>query len=153
MRVMLLRFCLALAVIAGVAADAAPARSLLSKPQYIARGDAVCARAIAQTHALGAVPSLQAWGGPAGTRSLSIDRTALAGLEALVPPPGDATTVRRLLAGAMTTIAETARALRAARAGDERTFRAHAASVALLTRRYQAGARAYGFRACARWGS
>ena len=28
-----------------------------------------------------------------------------------------------------------------------------AARVAVLTRRYQAGARAYGFRVCARWGS
>jgi hypothetical protein len=144
---------LALAALGGVAATAAGARPVAGKPQYIARGDAICARAIQQTRALGVVPTMKAWGGAAGTRLLTIDRTALAGLKSLAPPPADAATLRGLLAGASATVAETARALAAARAGDAASFRARAARVALLTRRYQAGARAYGFRVCARWGS
>jgi hypothetical protein len=148
-----LRISLALAAIGGIAADGAPAQPLLGKPQYIARGDAICGRAIKQTHSLGTVTSLQAWGGTAGTRLLSIDRTALAGLEALSPPPADAARLRSLIAGATATVAETARALSAARAGNAGAFRTHAGTVAVLTRRYQAGARAYGFRVCDRWGS
>ena len=148
-----LRIFLALAALGGVAANAATARPLAGKPQYIARGDAICARAIQQTRALGVVPTMQAWGGAAGTRLLAIDHTALAGLKSLVPPPVDAARLRGLLAGASATVAETARALAAARAGDAASFRAHAGRVAVLTRRYQAGARAYGFRVCARWGS
>lgn len=143
---------LALAALGGGAADAS-ARPLAGKPQYIARGDAICARAIHDTRAIGVVPSVQAWAGPAGTRLLAIDRTALAALESLAPPPADAATLHRLLAGASATVAETSRALVAARAGDAASFRRDAAKVALLTRRYQAGARAYGFHTCARWGS
>jgi hypothetical protein len=144
---------LALAAVGGVAATTATAAPLTAKPQYIAHGDAICATAIQQTRALGVVPTMQAWGGPAGTRLLAIDHTALVGLNALTPPRADTATVRALLAGASATIAQTALALRAARAGNAASFRAHAATVALLTRRYQAGARAYGFRVCARWGS
>jgi hypothetical protein len=148
-----LRICLAVAAVGGIAADAAPARPLLSKPQYIARADVICGRAIQQTHAIGVVPSVAAWGGTAGARLLSIDRTALAALKVLAPPSTDTTTLHRLLAGASATVAETARGIGAAHAGNAGSFRAHAAKVAVLTRRYQAGARAYGFRVCSRWGS
>jgi hypothetical protein len=145
--------CFALATIGGIAVDAASARPLLSKPQYIARGDAICGRAIKQTHAMGVVPSMQAWGGAAGTHLLAIDRSALAALKALPTPPADAATLHALLAGASATVAETANALVAARAGNPSAFRARAGRVAVLTRRYQAGARAYGFRICDNWGS
>jgi hypothetical protein len=147
------RICMAVAALGGIAADAAPAHPLLSKPQYIARGDAICGRAIQQTHAIGLVPSVAAWGGKAGARLLLIDRTALTALKVLAPPPADAATLRRLLAGASATVAETARGISAAHAGKAGAFRTDAARVAVLTRRYQAGARAYGFRVCARWGS
>jgi hypothetical protein len=82
-----------------------------------------------------------------------IDRTALTALKVIVPPPADAAALRRLLAGASATVAETARGISAAHAGNAAAFRADAARVAVLTRRYQAGARAYGFHVCARWGS
>jgi hypothetical protein len=50
-------------------------------------------------------------------------------------------------------VAQTDSALAAARAGNRSAFRARAGTVAVLTRRYQAGARAYGFRICDNWGS
>jgi hypothetical protein len=145
--------CVILIVSCGIAVDAAPAHTVLTKSQYIARADAVCGGAIRQTHALGTVPSVQAWAGTAGARLLSIDRAALTSLKALAPPPADAATLRRLLAGASATVAETARGISAARAGDNRAFRSHAGTVAVLTRRYQAGAQAYGFHVCSHWGS
>ena len=144
---------LVVAAIGGLAADAASARPQVGRSQYIARGDAICRRAITQTHAIGVVRSMQAWGGPAGTRLIAIDRASLAALTALAPPPADAATLHALLAGARATVAETASALVAARAGNGVAFRTRAGRVAVLTRRYQAGARAYGFRICSHWGS
>jgi hypothetical protein len=145
----------ALVAMALVALTAAPAnaRPQLAKPQYVARADRICSTAIGQTHALGTVTTLAAWGGAAGARLLAIDHTALTGLTALTPPPADAVTLRRLTAGARATVDETARAIAAARSGDAASFRAHAAIVTTLTHRYQAGARAYGFHVCQRWGS
>jgi hypothetical protein len=145
--------CVILIAGCGIAVDAAPAHRVLTKSQYIAQADAVCGGAIKQTHAMGAVPSVQAWAGTAGTRLLSIDRAALTSLKALAPPHADGATLRRLLAGASATVAETARGINAARGNDIRAFRTHAGVVAVLTRRYQAGAQAYGFHICSHWGS
>jgi hypothetical protein len=131
----------------------ATARAGVTKPQYIQRADVICAKAIAQTHAIGLVPTLAAWGGPAGTHLLAIDRAALTSLSALPMPGADASTLRQLLAGARATVNETAQAIARAKAGDAAGFRARATVVGRLTNRYQAGARAYGFHRCERWGS
>ena len=147
-----------LALLLAIAAALAPAASAtahaaVTKPQYVRQADAICATAIAQTHAIGVVPTVTAWGGPAGTRLLAIDHAALASLSSLPMPGADAPSLRRLLAGARATVNETARAIARAQAGDTAGFRAGAAIVAQLTRRYQEGARAYGFQRCQRWGS
>jgi hypothetical protein len=144
--------CLAIMASCCAIAAAASAHRALTKSHYIARADAVCGRAVMQPDALGVVPSVHAWAGAAGTRLLAIDRAALGSLERLAPPHGDAATLRGLLRGVSSAVAETGRAIGAARAGNMRVFRSHAAAVAVLSRRNQAGARAYGFDICARWG-
>ena len=148
------RTALLLVIAAALATGAnATAHASVTKPQYVQRADAICAKAIAQTHAIGVVPSVAAWGGPAGHRLLAIDRAALASLSSLPMPRADATTLRRLLTGARATVNETAKAIARATAGDTAGFRAGTVVVAQLTARYQQGARAYGFEQCQRWGS
>jgi hypothetical protein len=143
---------LAIAAILAIGASAT-AQAGVTKPQYVQRADAICVKAIAQTHAIGVVPSVAAWGGPAGQRLLTIDRATLTRLSSLPTPPADTSTLHRLLAGARAAVDETARAIARAKAGDSAGFRADAGVVAQLTNRYQAGARAYGFHRCQRWGS
>ena len=58
-----------------------------------------------------------------GSCQANIDRTALTALKVLAPPPADAATLRRLLAGASATVAETARGISAAHAGNAGAFR------------------------------
>jgi hypothetical protein len=144
-----------LLLIAGAVTVLAPvsAHAGMTRARYIQRADAICAKAIAQTHAIGVVPTVSAWGGPAGTHLLAIDRSALTSLSALPLPGPDAASLRRLLAGAAATVNETSRAIAKAKAGDAAGFRARAAIVGQLTNRYQAGARAYGFHTCQHWGS
>ncbi len=142
--------CVALLVVALVA-SAASASSSLTKPQYIKQADAICAKAIAQTRALGRAGTMASVASK-GPHWLTIDNATLKALHALRAPSADAASIKVLLAGAQAAVTETANAVKAARARTVAAFLAHAKQSAKLTRHWHAVAQAFGFKTCTHWG-
>lgn len=134
-----------------VGAGAAAASSSSTKPQYIKQADAICAKAIAQTRALGPAGTMASVASK-GPHWLTIDNATLKALHALRPPAAASAAIKVLLAGAQAAVTETANAVKAARAGTAAAFLAHGRQAAKLTRHWQAAARAFGFSTCAHWG-
>ena len=129
----------------------AGASTQLTKPQYIAKGDAICGTAIRQLKQLG---SLTGRPGAAryGAQWLTIDRRTLAGLRRLSVPPADRTTITALLKLADVAINKgVAPAVSAAKSGSSANYQAAAKRAVAMINRAHAAARAYGFSACSRW--
>src|SRR5215208_1053609 len=106
LRTLLPRTALAALACAGVAlltVAGAGATQRLSKPQYVARADSICAAAHSKIVALAPLYPL-ARTAKIGDRWLTIDRSALARLRALAPPPGDKAEAARILALADKTV-------------------------------------------------
>ena len=137
-------------VVVAVTCGTASAHSSLTKPQYIARGDAICGAAAAQVAKLGTLnrPLLAKY----GYKWLAIDRNALSALRGLAPPAADRATAARLLALADAAINKgVAGVVAAAKSGTNAQFFAAEERASVLINTAHAGARAYGFRACATW--
>ena len=109
-------------VVVAVTCGTASAHSSLTKPQYIARGDAICGAAAAQVAKLGTLnrPLLAKY----GYKWLAIDRNALSALRGLAPPAADRATAARLLGLADAAINKSvAGVVSAAEVGHERAVR------------------------------
>jgi hypothetical protein len=135
----------------GATSLAAGASTQLTKPQYIAKGDAICATAIRQIKQLGPL-SGRAGAAAYGSRWLTIDRRTLAGLRRLSAPAADRAKIAALLQLADVAINKgVAPAVSAAKSGSSANYQTAARRAAALINRAHAAARAYGFSACARW--
>jgi len=149
----LARIAIALGLVAaiGAAASTASAGAQISKPQYIAKADAICGSAIAKIGKLGRLyPASRA--AAVGAKLLAVDRRALGALRALTPPAGEAATIRGLLGLADKAInTGIARVVAAARTGNNSAYMAAARRANALINTAHAAARRYGFSACARW--
>lgn len=135
----------------GVTATAASGGTQLSKPQYIAKADAICGSAIIKIRKLGRLyPASRA--AAIGAKVLAIDRRTLGTLRALTPPASEAAAIRRLLGLADKAINKgIAGVVAAARTGNNSAYTAAARRANALINTAHAAARRYGFSACARW--
>jgi hypothetical protein len=155
-RTRLVRFGQAAIVAASVVAFAATSLSAgasaqLTKPQYIAKGDSICAGAIVQLRSLGYLRGGRASVAKVGSKWLVIDRRTLAALRRLAPPAADKATVTKLLKLADTAInTGVVNAIAAAKRSDAAYVTAARQATAMINKAH-AGARAYGFSACSRW--
>jgi hypothetical protein len=139
-----------LAVLAAgaVTSSAAPQ---LTKPQYIAKADALCNTALSQIKALAPLYPLTRTAA-IGDKWLAIDRRALAKLRALAPPPSDRATAARILGLADVTINKgLASVVAAAKARNAAAYAKASRQFGEMLRRAHAAAAAYGLGACARW--
>jgi hypothetical protein len=133
------------------AATTASAGTQLTKPQYIAKADALCAAAGAKVSKLGPlVPASRSVA--VGGKVLSIDRAALAALRGLTPPVSERTAVARLLKLADAAInTGIAGVVSAAKSGSAPVFATAVRRAQTLVDRAHAAARSFGLRACASW--
>jgi hypothetical protein len=142
---------LGVAVVVALGATTAGASAQVTKPQYIAKADALCAAADAKVSKLGAlVPAPRAVA--IGGKILTIDRAALAALRALTPPASERAAVARLLRLADVAInTGIAGVVSAARSGSAPAFAAAVRRAQMLVDRAHAAARSFGLYACASW--
>lgn len=149
----LARIAVALGLIAAIggAATTAKASVQISKPQYIAKADAICGSAIVKISKLGRLyPASRA--AAVGAKILDVDRRALAALRALTPPAGQTTTIKGLLGLTDKAINKgIAGVVAAARTGNNSAYMAAARRATALINTAHAAARRYGFSTCARW--
>jgi hypothetical protein len=141
----------ACAVLSGVAASESQAAANLTKRQTIAKGDAICRATIGELARLAPAVSMASMVAK-GDRWLAINRRTLRKLRALRPPAADRAQFRR-----MTTLADRSinkgivGVIAAARTRDPAKFVAAARRGQAMINAAHRAARAYGFRACARW--
>jgi hypothetical protein len=146
------RIAVALGLIAviGAAGGIANAAVQISKPQYIAKADAICGSAIVKVSKLGRLyPASRA--AAVGAKVLDVDRRALAALRALTPPAGQAATIKGLLGLADKAINKGIAGVVTAARGSNTAYTAAARRANALINTAHAAARKYGFSACARW--
>lgn len=138
-----------LAALASV--STAGARAQLTKPQFIAKADAICASAHRQIVRLAPLaPAART--AKVGDRWLSIDRRALKALKALPPPAADRARVARLIH--LTDVGINvglANLVKAAKSGNASAYRAAGVRFSAMLRAGHAAAAAYGLKACATW--
>lgn len=136
--------------VASAAATTAGASAQLTKPQYIAKGDAICTTAIVRLGRLGRLyPAARAAAN--GDKWLAIDRRTLAALRALTPPADDRAAVSRMLGLANVAINQGIVGVVAAARSGNAAYMAAARRAQSLIDTAHAAARAYGFSSCARW--
>ena len=136
---------------AATMAAATGASSQLSKPQYIARADTICAAAHGQIVRLAPLGPL-ARTAKIGDRWLAIDRAGLRRLHALTPPAADRATIARTLTLADRTVEVGLLGLvRAAKSGATSAYAAAGARFGILLRASHAAAARYGESACSNW--
>lgn len=141
----------ACAVLSGVAASNTQASTNLTKRVLIAKGDAVCSSTIAQLARLRPAVSLASVVAK-GDRWLAINRRALRKLRALKPPAADRARTRRMMNLADRSINKgIVGVIAAARTGNLATYIAAARRGQAMVNAAHRAARAYGFKACARW--
>ena len=134
-----------------IAASPGSAASQLTRPQYIARADAICAAAGAQVIRLAPLAPMNRTA-KIGDRWLAIDRHALAALHTLTPPASDRATVAKTLKLADKTVNTGLVALvKAAKSGSAAAYATAGAHFGILLRASHAAAAHYGSSACARW--
>lgn len=146
------RVALTIAMVAALAgAGAASARPQLTKPQYVARADAICAAAHARILRISPLAPM-ARTAKVGDRWLAIDRNALASLRALSPPASDRATASKVLALTDKTInTGLANLVKAAKAHSAAGYAAAGAVFGQLLRASHSAAARYGLSACSRW--
>jgi hypothetical protein len=136
--------------LAGTTAGAS-ATTQVTKPQYIAKADALCAAADAKVSKLGPLvpaPRSVAVGG----KVLAIDRAALAALRGLTPPASERVAVAKLLKLAAAAInTGIAGVVSAAKSGSAAAFASSVRRAQMLTDRAHAAARSFGLHECASW--
>jgi hypothetical protein len=135
----------------GGAATTANAGAQISKPQFIAKADAICGSAIVKISKLGRLyPASRA--ASVGAKILAVDRRTLAALRALTPPAGEAAKIKGLL-GLTDKAINTgiAGVVTAARSGSNDAYLAAARRATALINTAHKAARRYGFSTCARW--
>ena len=128
----------------------AAARPAITKPQFIAQADGLCARAIAQLHTAGAGGSLSTLA-TRGPRLIAIDTSTLAALRRVPQPSADAARISAMLSGAAATIGELRAIISAVRSGNRSDVRTHGLRYAALARRWHSAAAGYGLTSCAHW--
>jgi hypothetical protein len=137
--------------VALAAASTANASRELTKPQYIARADAICAAAHAKIVRLAPLTPMSRTA-KIGDRWLAIDRTALASLRKLTPPAADRVTATRILALTDKTInTGLANVVKAAKARNTARYGSASLVFGQLLRASHAAAGRYGLSACSRW--
>lgn len=139
-----------LAVTMGLASTAS-ASPQLTKPQYIAKADALCSSAVAQIRRLSPLyPASRT--AAIGDRWLAIDRATLAKLRALSPPAADRATVSHILALASTAINKGLVAVvAAAKARNSTGYATASQRFGAMIKQARAAAARYGASECARW--
>ena len=144
---------LGVAVVVALAATTAgaSASTQLTKPQYIAKADALCAAADAKVSKLGPlVPASRSVA--VGGKVLAIDRAALAALRGLTPPASERVAVAKLLKLADAAInTGIAGVVSAAKSGSASAFASAVRRAQMLTDRAHAAARSFGLYECASW--
>lgn len=142
---------LALAVTLAVGTATAQARPTLTKPQYVAKANAICKQVIADLKPLVRLyPRTRA--ARVGDKWLAIDRQALRKLRALSAPPADRATVRKLLALADTAINKgIVEVVRAAKSGSNPAYNAAVRRAQKMLDQAERASRSYGLVTCARW--
>jgi hypothetical protein len=146
------RIAVALGLVAAISAAAGTARAgaQISKPQYIAKADAICSSAIVKVSKLGRMyPASRAVA--VGAKVLSVDRRTLAALRALTPPAGEEARIRVLLGLADKAINKGIAGVVAAAHNGNSAYMAAARRANAMINTAHAAARKYGFLACARW--
>jgi hypothetical protein len=141
----------AVVVALGATTAGASASAHVTKPQYIAKADALCAAADAKVSKLGAlVPASRVVS--VGGKVLTIDRAALAALRGLTPPASERAAVARLLKLADVAInTGIAGVVSAAKSGSAPAFATAVRRAQMLVDRAHAAARTFGLYACASW--
>ncbi len=150
----LLRLAAALVIVLGLTASETTAGAQLTKPQYIAKANAICATAIADLKNLGGKLYPVQTAARVGDRWLAADRRALAKLRALSAPAGERGKILSMLQLADATINQgIAGVVKAAKSGSNGAYQAAALRALKLATKSTAAARAYGLAVCARWGT
>ena len=138
-------------VVALTAVGAAGAKPQLTKPQYVARADAICSAAHARILKIAPLAPM-ARTAKIGDRWLSIDRSALSSLRALTPPASDRATATRILGLTDKTInTGLAGLVKAAKSGSVTGYATAGARFGQLLRASHAAASRYGLSSCATW--
>ena len=133
-----------------VAAASSQAAPSLTKQQWKKQADALCASAIAQNHKYNPLyPAAKA--AAVGDKVVAVSRRTMRSLHALQPPTAEKTSVGRLLTLGDAAVNGLARAIVAAKSGNEQAFVTAARRAQALIDKAHAAARAYGLQACARW--
>lgn len=141
----------ACALVGAAVATPSPGASSLTKRQFIARGDAICRSATVQISKLPQRTTMPVVAAK-GARWLAINRRALKALRALTPPRRDRARVRAMFVLADRSINKgIAGFVAAARSGNLAAFIAAGRRAQAMINTGHRAARAYGFKACARW--
>ena len=141
----------ACAVLSGVAASNSQAAANLTKRQTIAKGDAICSATIGELARLAPTVSMASIVAK-GDRWLAINRRTLRKLRALNEPAADRVQFRKLTSLADRSINKgIVGVIAGARTRNPATFAAAARRAQAMINAAHRAARAYGFRACARW--
>jgi hypothetical protein len=133
-----------------VAAASSQAAPNLTKQQWTKQADALCAAAIAKNNKYNPLyPAAKA--AAVGDKVVAVNRRTMRSLHALQPPEAEKASVGRLLALGDAAVGGVARAVAAAKSGNEQSFVTAARRAQALIVKAHAAARAYGLQACARW--
>ena len=138
------------ALVVLVAAASGEAGTNLTKQQWKKQADALCAAAIAKNHKHNPLyPAAKA--AAVGDQVVAVSRRTMRSIRALQPPAAERAAVARLLALGDAAVGGLARAIAAAKSGNEQAFMTAARRADTLVDKAHAAARGYGLRACARW--
>jgi hypothetical protein len=141
----------AVVVAPGATTAGASASAQVTKAQYIAKADALCAAADEKVSKLGPlVPASRSVA--VGGKVLAIDRAALAAIRGLTPPASERVAVAKLLKLADAAInTGIAGVVSAAKSGSAPAFAAAVRRAQMLVDTAHAAARSFGLHACASW--
>lgn len=148
----LLRLATVLTIVAGLTASGTSAGAELTKPQYVAKANAICATAIADLKKLGGKLYPIRTAARVGDRWLAADRRALKKLRALSPPAADSAKIRSMLGMADATVNQgIVGVVKAAKSGNNAAYQTALKRAQKLLNKTKAAVRAYGLSVCSRW--